>query len=168
MPESGERASWEKVASPRERRCRDAPAAHRSWGNTQVSCPGTLAMRDDQPYRAWPTYRPLRTEVRHCAPCFRRHRECSLPLLCGSPLPFTFQSGTSSLTVTKDVLTVGSNASWTESARYSLTVSGQTTSGTIAEGGTWSRAGKAVECDSQASEDVAYSGTFARRLPMER
>ena len=79
----------------------------------------------------------------------------------GSPLPFTIQSGTTSLTLTKDVITVGSNGSWTESMNYSQTVNGQTSTGTIADGGTWTRAGNAVEFDSQVSGTVAYSGTFA-------
>ena len=85
----------------------------------------------------------------------------SLHSVNGSPLPFTFQSGTNSLTVTRDVLTVGSNGSWTESANYSQTVNGQTSTGTIADGGTWTRAGNSVEFDSQVSGDVAYSGTFS-------
>ena len=36
----------------------------------------------------------------------------SLKTLDGSPLPITFQSGTSSITLTNDVLTVASNGSW--------------------------------------------------------
>lgn len=78
----------------------------------------------------------------------------------GSPLPFTAQSGTDSFTLTKDVLTVASNGSWTESISYTETVNGQTSTGTDADGGSWSRVGSSVNFYSNVTNGTAYSGTY--------
>jgi len=78
----------------------------------------------------------------------------------GSPLPFTIQSGTNSITLTKDILTVASNGSWTESISYTETINGQTGTGTDADGGTWSRAGSSVAFYSTVTNGTAYSGTY--------
>src|SRR5438552_2700382 len=57
----------------------------------------------------------------------------------GSPLPFTFQSGTTKAIVTSDVLTVADGGTWAEQGNFTITVNGQTTNQVISDGGTWSR-----------------------------
>ena len=88
----------------------------------------------------------------------------TLQTVNGSPLPFTIQSGANSLTLTKDVLTVGSNGSWTESIDYTETFNGQTSSGTDADGGSWTRAGSSVTFYSNVTSGNAYTGTFSNDM----
>jgi hypothetical protein len=78
----------------------------------------------------------------------------------GNPLPYTVQSGTSSATLTTDVLTVADGGTWTETWSYTLTVNGSTTNQTQSDGGTWTRSGAAVSFYSNLSSAVAYTGTF--------
>lgn len=85
----------------------------------------------------------------------------SLRTVNGSPLPYTFQSGTNSFTLTSDVLTVASNGSWTESIAYRQTINGQTSTGTDADGGSWTRAGGSVNFRSSVSGSTAYNGTYS-------
>jgi hypothetical protein len=85
----------------------------------------------------------------------------SLKSINGLPLPFTIQSGTTSITLTKDVLTVASNGSWTESISYSQTVNGQTSTGTDDDGGSWTRAGSSVNFFSNVTNTTAYAGTYS-------
>lgn len=84
----------------------------------------------------------------------------SLRTVNGSALPFTVQSGTTSVTLTSDVITIASNGSWTEAVAYTQTVNGQTSNGTGADGGTWIRAGSSVTLNSTAGS-TGYAGTFS-------
>ena len=72
----------------------------------------------------------------------------SLRTINGSPLPFIFQDGTSSITLKTDVITIASNGSWTEQLTYTETSNGQSSNGTGGDGGTWVRAGNAVNLNS--------------------
>ena len=83
----------------------------------------------------------------------------SLRTVNGSPLPFTFQSGTTSVTLTSDVITVAGNGSWTESIGYRQTANGQTTTGTDTDGGSWVRAGSSVTLNSSFGTG-GYAGTY--------
>jgi len=84
----------------------------------------------------------------------------SLKSVNGSPLPFTIQSGTNSIMLTKDVLTVAGNGSWTESINYTETINGQMNTGTDADGGTWTRAGSSVSLYSTVTNGTAYTGIY--------
>jgi hypothetical protein len=84
----------------------------------------------------------------------------SLRTLNGATLPFTIQSGPSSLTLTSDVITLAGNGSWTESITYRQIINGQTTNGTESDGGAWVRAGSNVTLQSSVNGGTAYSGTF--------
>ena len=84
----------------------------------------------------------------------------SLKSVNNSPLPFTIQSGTNSITLTSDNLTLGTNGSWTENGAYRQTNNGQTSTGTFADGGTWIRAGSSVTLNSSTSGATGYSGTI--------
>ncbi len=79
----------------------------------------------------------------------------------GSALPFSIQSGTTTLTVLSDALTVGSNGTWSEVTSYRQTVNGQTTTGTGTDGGTWVRAGSQVSLHSSAGSAGDYNGTYS-------
>lgn len=84
----------------------------------------------------------------------------SLKTINGSPLPFVFQSGTTSVTILADALVVGENGTWTESTSYKQTVNGQTSTGTGGDAGTWVRAGTAVTFTSTTQGGSGYRGTF--------
>jgi hypothetical protein len=87
----------------------------------------------------------------------------SLKTVDGSPLPYKVQIGTDQVTLTKDVLTVASNGSWTESLSYTQTVNGQTSTGTEGDGGTWTRAGSSVSFYSTVYDEASYTGTYSNR-----
>ena len=84
----------------------------------------------------------------------------SLQTINGSALPFTFVSGTDSLTVTADTILVGSDGTWSESVAYRQTVGGQVTTGTQIDGGVWLANDTQVEFDSTVSGLLVYTGTF--------
>ena len=77
----------------------------------------------------------------------------------GSQLPFTVQSGTNSVTLTGDVITIADGGSWSETFAYTQTINGTTTNQTGTDGGSWSRAGTSVSLDSDGGYN-AYTGTF--------
>ena len=78
----------------------------------------------------------------------------------GNHLPYTLQSGTNSLTITADVLTVADGGTWSESGSYQQTVNGQTSSQTFSDGGSWDRSGPTVTFTSTNSNTAAYGGSF--------
>jgi hypothetical protein len=82
----------------------------------------------------------------------------TLRTINGTALPFVLQSGTNSITVTADAITVADGGTWSESGAYRQTINGQTTSQVISDGGTWTRAGASVAFSSRAT--TGYSGTF--------
>jgi hypothetical protein len=84
----------------------------------------------------------------------------SLRTVNGAALPFVFQSGPNSLSLTSDVITIASNGSWTETISYRETINGQTSNGTDSDQGTWLRAGNGVTLQSSVSGGTAYSGTY--------
>ena len=86
----------------------------------------------------------------------------SLQSIAGSPLPYTLQDGTNSLTITNDVLTVASDGTWSEAESYSQVVSGQTSTGTVSDGGTWSRSGTDVNFASATDGSLVYVGTYSQ------
>jgi hypothetical protein len=77
----------------------------------------------------------------------------------GSALPFTAQSGTTTVIVTSDVLTVADGGTWTESGAYSQTVNGATTNQVMSDGGAWSRLGTTVSF-ANANKIITYAGQF--------
>ena len=82
----------------------------------------------------------------------------TLRTINGTALPFVLQSGTNSVTVTADAITVADGGTWSEAGAYRQTVNGQTTSQVISDGGTWTRAGASVAFSSRTTS--GYSGTF--------
>jgi hypothetical protein len=78
----------------------------------------------------------------------------------GSPLPFTFQSGATTVVVTEDMLTVASDGSWSQTAGYRQIINGQASTGTTTDGGTWVRAGSAVTLSSPISGG-GYFGSYS-------
>jgi len=83
-----------------------------------------------------------------------------LKTVSGSPLPFTYQSGTTKVVVTSDVLVVAEGGTWSETGAYTATVNGQTSNQVISDGGTWTRAGSAVSFYSSQQGATSYAGTF--------
>jgi len=77
----------------------------------------------------------------------------------GTTLPFTYQSGTTTIVVTSDVLTVVDGGTWTESGAYSQTVNGVTSNQTMVDGGAWSRLGATVSF-ANANRVITYAGQF--------
>jgi hypothetical protein len=88
----------------------------------------------------------------------------ALQTINGSGLPFTFVSGTDSLTVSTDTIAVAADGSWAESYAYRQTVSGQVTTGTQVDGGLWVTDGNQIEFDSTLSGLVVYTGTFTASM----
>jgi hypothetical protein len=86
----------------------------------------------------------------------------ALRTIDGSALPYTMQSGTTSMTITSDALTVADGGTWSESGAYRQTSNGTTSNQTIADGGTWVRSGASVTFTStmQNPGATAYSGSF--------
>ena len=85
----------------------------------------------------------------------------SLQTIGGTGLPVTFQtSTTTTTTLTSDVLTVGSDGTWSEAETVQQTVNGQTTPGSVSDGGTWSLNGTTVTFVSTANGVVDYVGTY--------
>jgi hypothetical protein len=78
----------------------------------------------------------------------------------GSPLPFTFQSGTSTVVLLSDVMTVADGGTWSETGTFRVTQNGSTSTQTFVDGGTWSRAGTGVSFYSDALAADSYIGTF--------
>ena len=83
----------------------------------------------------------------------------SMRTVNGAAMPFTFQSGGGSVTVTADVLTVLANGTWSEITSYTQTINAQTTSGDSPDGGTWQRLGTSLVFRSTAGT-AGYTGTF--------
>ena len=84
----------------------------------------------------------------------------TLQTIGGSPLPYTVQSGTTTVTLTSDVITVGSDGSWAEAEDFTLVSNGQTSTTSDSDGGTWTRSGTAVTFSSQTTGGTAYTGTY--------
>lgn len=78
----------------------------------------------------------------------------------GSPLPYTFQNGTATYTVTNDVITVSDAGTWSEAGSYQLTQNGTTTTQNFTDGGPWTRSGATVSFFSTYLGANAYWGTF--------
>jgi len=78
----------------------------------------------------------------------------------GSPLPFTYQSGTTKVVITSDVLVVADGGTWSETGAFTASVNGQTSNQVISDGGTWTRAGSAVSFYSSQQGATSYAGTF--------
>jgi hypothetical protein len=85
----------------------------------------------------------------------------SLQSIGGIPLPYSFQSGTTTVTLTNDVLIVGSDGTWSETIAFTQVDNGQTTTGTLDDGGTWTRSGVSVNFFSQPAAATAYTGTYS-------
>jgi hypothetical protein len=83
----------------------------------------------------------------------------SLRSVNGTALPYTFQDGADSYTLTNDVITIADGGSWSETFSYQQTVGGVSSTQTGSDSGTWSRAGTSVSFDSYGGY-TAYSGTF--------
>lgn len=84
----------------------------------------------------------------------------SLQSVGGATLPVTVQSGTTTVTLTSDVLTVGSDGTWSETESVQQVANGQTTTSTLDDGGTWTLSGTNVSFYSQSSQVTAYSGAY--------
>lgn len=84
----------------------------------------------------------------------------SLTQINGNPLPFTLQSGTTTVVVLSDVMTVADGGTWSENGTYRVTQNGSTSTQTLADGGTWTRAGSGVSFYSTSQAATSYEGTF--------
>jgi hypothetical protein len=84
----------------------------------------------------------------------------SLHTINGSALPYTFQSGTTSVTITSDVITVADGGTWSEVGNFTVTQNGASTPQTFSDGGSWTRAGTSVSFFSTAQNATSYAGTF--------
>jgi hypothetical protein len=84
----------------------------------------------------------------------------TLQSIGGSPLPYTFQSGSPTVTLVSDVLTVGSDGTWAEAEDFQQVANGQTTTGSLSDGGTWTRSGTSLTFVSQADGTTVYTGTY--------
>jgi hypothetical protein len=78
----------------------------------------------------------------------------------GSPLPYTFQNGTATITYTNDVITVADGGTWSEAGSYQLTQNGTTSTVNFTDGGPLSRSGSTVSFFSTYLNANAYWGTF--------
>lgn len=85
----------------------------------------------------------------------------SLQSVGGTAIPYTFQSSGSTVTLTSDILTVGSDGTWSETVNYQQVANGQTTTNSVNDGGTWTRSGTSVSFYSQTNGIVAYTGTYS-------
>jgi hypothetical protein len=84
----------------------------------------------------------------------------ALTAINGSPLPFTLQSGTTTVVLLTDVITVADGGTWSETGTYRVTQNGSTSNQAFADGGTWTRAGSGVSFYSTSLAATSYSGTF--------
>jgi hypothetical protein len=78
----------------------------------------------------------------------------------GNPMPYTVQSGSSSATLTSDVLTVADDGTWNETYAFTMTVNGTTTNQSVGDGGTWTRSGSAVSFYSNLNAATVYTGSI--------
>jgi hypothetical protein len=83
----------------------------------------------------------------------------SLRSVNGSPLPYTFQAGEDSYTLTSDVITIANGGTWSETFVFQQTVNGTISEQTGSDSGVWSRAGTSVSLDSYGGYN-AYACTF--------
>ena len=83
----------------------------------------------------------------------------SLKTVNGSALPFLIQSGTNSVKITSDAITIADGGTWSENGAYTQTINGQTSNQVVSDGGTWVRAGTQLTLVSSDSS-TSYSGTF--------
>ena len=85
----------------------------------------------------------------------------TLQSIGGTALPYTFQpDATTTITLTSDVLTVGSDGTWSEAEDFTQTSNGQTTTGSVNDGGTFTLSGSSVTFVSQTIGGTAYTGTY--------
>jgi hypothetical protein len=83
----------------------------------------------------------------------------SLSTVNGTALPFTVANGTTSVTLTSDVLTVTDAGGWSEAFAIRVTQNGTSANQTGGDTGTWTRTGASVTFTS-ATGGTAYTGTF--------
>ena len=84
----------------------------------------------------------------------------SLTAVNGGPLPFTLQSGTTTVVLLTDVITVADGGTWSETGTFRVTQNGGTSTQTFADGGSWTRAGSSVSFYSTSQAATSYAGTF--------
>jgi len=85
----------------------------------------------------------------------------TLQTINGSQIPYTVSNGSTSTTLTSDVLTVADNGSWSEIITYRQTVNGTTSNGTESDSGTWSRSGTSVNFYSNVYQSTSYAGSYS-------
>lgn len=86
----------------------------------------------------------------------------TLQSIGGTALPYTFQpDATTTITLTSDVLTIGSDGTWSEAEDFQQVSNGQTTNGSVNDGGTFTLSGSNVTFVSQTTGGTAYTGSYA-------
>ena len=76
-----------------------------------------------------------------------------------SSVPYTFTSNGGSITLLSDVINVAGNGTWSET--YTYRQGSQTTTGTGADAGTWSRSGANVTLYSTTYSETSYTGSYS-------
>jgi len=80
----------------------------------------------------------------------------------GSNLPYTLaQSGSVSLQIVADAITIADGGTWSESGTQKTTANGQTSTDVYGDNGTWIRSGNSIALHSSIYNNTAYSGTFS-------
>jgi hypothetical protein len=85
----------------------------------------------------------------------------TLQSIGGVPMPFTAHpDANTAITFSSDVLTVGTDGTWSETQTIQAVANGQTTSDTSTGGGTWTRAGTTVNFSSEIDGSLVYVGRY--------
>jgi len=84
----------------------------------------------------------------------------TLQTINGSPLPFTVATSPAKIEWLSSVVNVSSNGTWTSSLQVRTTVSGQATTATSTDGGTYTLSGNNVAILSNTAGSTAQAGTI--------
>lgn len=83
----------------------------------------------------------------------------------GQKLPYVIlQSGTGSITLTEDHITISDGGSWAEIAVYRVTSNGTTTTQNDASAGSWLRSGNSLALYDGPTGQVSYTGNFSTNI----